>query len=73
MLRTLVIGYGNLDRGDQVELVVTGLLDDGSEFTTAADCILIVPPQAGNANVALRGAGTRGRMNDEGGRTKTDS
>ncbi len=33
----------DLNGGDQVELVVTGLLLDGSAFATAGDCILIVP------------------------------
>ena len=33
-----------LNNGDELELVVTGQLLDGTEFTSAGDCILIVPP-----------------------------
>ena len=36
----------DLNRGDLVELVVTGTLLDGTAFTSAGDCIWIVPPHA---------------------------
>ncbi len=41
----------SLNPGDEIELVVTGSLIDGTEFTSSGDCILIVPP--GPANLAI--------------------
>ena len=41
----------DLSNGDEVELVITGTLLGGAEFTSAGDCILIVPP--GPANLAV--------------------
>jgi hypothetical protein len=40
-----------LNHGEQVELIITGMLIGGAEFTTAGDCVLIVPPGTSNANV----------------------
>ncbi|MHC4090695.1 MAG: FG-GAP repeat protein, partial [Planctomycetota bacterium] len=40
------LDLGNLANGDELELVVTGQLIDGTEFTSAGDCILIVAPGA---------------------------
>ncbi|MHC4091780.1 MAG: hypothetical protein ACYSVY_16195 [Planctomycetota bacterium] len=34
----------DLANGEELELVLTGQLMDGTEFTSAGDCILIVPP-----------------------------
>ncbi len=47
----------DLDHGDEIELVVTGTLVGGAEFTTAGDCVLIVPQGASNANVESNVAG----------------
>jgi hypothetical protein len=47
----------DLDHGDEIELVVTGSLFGGAEFTTAGDCILIVPPGSSNAAVTSNVAG----------------
>jgi hypothetical protein len=41
----------DLNHGDEIELVVTGSLVGGAEFTTAGDCVLIVPQGTSNANV----------------------
>ncbi len=46
-----------LNHGDEIELVVTGTLVGGAEFTTAGDCILIVPQGTSNANVTSNVAG----------------
>jgi hypothetical protein len=43
---------GGLTGGDAVEFVVTGMLLDGTSFTTGSDCVLLVPP--GNTNVRAR-------------------
>ena len=40
-----------LNPGDDIKLVVSGSLIDGTEFTSSGDCILIVPP--GPANLAV--------------------
>ena len=40
-----------LGNGDLVELVITGSLLDGTEFTRTGDCILIVPKGNSNLNV----------------------
>jgi hypothetical protein len=45
------------NHGDEIELVVTGTLIGGAEFTTAGDCILIVPQGTSNANVESNVAG----------------
>ena len=37
-----VLELGDVEVGEEVELVVTGMLLDGSEFTTAGDCIMII-------------------------------
>jgi len=41
-----------LNNGDVVELVITGSLVDGTEFTSAGDCVLIVPQ--GNTSIHVR-------------------
>jgi hypothetical protein len=46
-----------LNHGEQVELIVTGSLIGGAEFSTAGDCVLIVPPGTSNANVTSNVAG----------------
>ena len=38
-----VLELNDLSMGDEVELIITGLLTDGTEFTSRGDCILIVP------------------------------
>ncbi len=48
----------DLNPGDEVELVVTGLLLDGSEFATAGDCILIVPQGSSSTGVRSNVPGT---------------
>jgi hypothetical protein len=53
-----ILQLNDLNPGDEVELVVTGLLLDGSDFTTAGDCILIVPQGSSNANVQSNVPGT---------------
>jgi hypothetical protein len=45
---------GELESGDEVELVITGILLDGTAFTTGGDCIRIVPTQ--NTGVRARAA-----------------
>jgi hypothetical protein len=52
------LALDDLNSGDPVELVVSGFLLDGTEFTTAGDCILIVPPGTSNATVESDVAGT---------------
>ncbi len=42
---------GDMGNGEEVELVVTGLLLDGTEFSTSGDCILIRPPGPFNAHL----------------------
>ncbi len=49
---------GDLANGDEVELVVSGFLLDGTGFTTAGDCILIVPQGSSNARVGSDVRGT---------------
>ena len=39
-----VLELDSLNPGDEIELVVSGSLLDGTEFTSAGDCILILPP-----------------------------
>jgi probable HAF family extracellular repeat protein len=46
-----ILQLDDLELGDEVELVVSGTQLDGTEFTTAGDCILIVPQGTSNANV----------------------
>jgi probable HAF family extracellular repeat protein len=46
-----ILQLDDLEFGGEVELVVTGTLLDGTEFSTAGDCILIVPQGTSNANV----------------------
>jgi hypothetical protein len=49
---------GGLSGGDEVELVITGTLLDGTAFTTGGDCIQIVPAE----NVGVRAkAGSAGQ------------
>ena len=45
------LDLNDLNNGDEVELVITGTLLDGTEFASAGDCVLIVPP--GVANLAI--------------------
>jgi hypothetical protein len=40
-----------LNHGDEIELIITGTLFGGAGFTTAGDCVLIVPQGTSNANV----------------------
>jgi hypothetical protein len=47
----------DLNYGEQVELIITGTLIGGAEFTTAGDCVLIVPQGTSNANVTSNVAG----------------
>lgn len=47
-----ILELADLNPGDELELVVTGLLLDGTEFTTAGDYILIVPQ--GTSNLLVR-------------------
>ena len=48
----------DLSNGDWVELAITGSLLDGSEFTSAGDCILIVPPGVSNLHVESNVSGS---------------
>ena len=48
---------GDLNPGDEIELVVTASLVDGTEFTSSGDCILIVPPGPANLAIASNAAG----------------
>jgi MYXO-CTERM domain-containing protein len=48
-----VLQLADLNEGAEVELVVTATLTDGTEFTSAADCIVIVPPSSNGAPLAL--------------------
>ncbi len=52
-----ILQLNDLNSGDEVELIVSGLLLDGTEFTTAGDCILIVPQGTSNAAVTSNTAG----------------
>ena len=52
----------DLNGGDEIELVVTGVLLDGRAFTTAGDCILIVPPSRAGRSDASSGGGMPGRV-----------
>ena|GEM_PF-2402891 len=43
-----ILELNDLGMGDELELIITGLLTDGTEFTSAGDCILIVPRGVSN-------------------------
>ncbi len=53
-----ILELADFNPGDEVELVVTALLLDGTGFTTEGDCILIVPQGTSNAGVQSNVSGT---------------
>ncbi len=46
-----------LNHGAEIELIITGTLVGGAEFTTAGDCVLIMPQGTSNAIVTSNVAG----------------
>ncbi len=55
-----ILHLNDLNPGDEVELIVTGLLLNGSPFITVGDCVLIVPPSNASPKAEPNGVRTPG-------------